>query len=503
MMCFCLTANAARQKTHRKTNSTTIPLTRGASVHRSLSAPYTAWDANKTYRLPVILMSFADRDFSADHDQAFYNDLFNKSGFNLGRGPGCVADYFRDQSLGQFNLVFDVVGPIKLTSNVKSNSDKNFGVSQIRESIKKADEQLDFSDYDWDGNGKVLSVIFVYAGYGGNEDLNMTKGCIWPNTDDINMTVDGVRIGFYSASPELWTDDTSCGIGTICHEFCHTLGLPDLYPTKSDEFSVLDEWDLMDGGNYADNGWCPPNLSIHEREYLGWQQPEVLMETKVITDMPSFDSSGRCYKIVNDAHPSEYYLLENRQWEGWDLMLPNHGLLITHVDFNENVWRGNYVNNNPSHHCLEYFHADNLDYNYYEDLLGENNPYGPDGRNRHLQFTSYPYVDAEGVSHDALTDTSVPAAMIFNKHADGMSVMGKPITDIREKSGLVSFHFIDVILGDANGDKIVNAADIVEIVNYIMGTASKAFVFASADVNVDGMVNVADIILIVNMINKQ
>ena len=501
-MCLCLTANAARQKTHRHTDVKTRQITRSAAVRRSLSYPNTTWDSQKTYRLPVILMSFADCDFSADHDQAFYNDLFNKSGFNLGQGPGCVADYFRDQSNGQFNVVFDVVGPIKLSSNQKGNSSYNFGVSQFKEAIKTADEQLDYADYDWNGDKKAETVIIVYAGYGGNEDKKKSDGCIWPNTDNLSMTYDGVTIGGYSASPELWTEDTSCGIGTICHEFCHVLGLPDLYPTSGSEFSVVDEWDLMDGGNYADNGWCPPNLSIQEREYLGWSHPEDLTEARTITDMPSFDRSGKAYRIVNEAHPSEYYLLENRQWEGWDFILPNHGLLITHVDFSEAAWRGNTVNTTKTHHRLEYFHADNHDYNYYEELFGDSPYYGDDGRNLRLQTTTYPYVDTEGVIHDALTDTTEPAAKLFNSRNGGEKLMGKPITDICEKDGLISFLFKDsnAIPGDVNGDGVVNEKDIVALVNDTMAHSSGTIDLSSADVNHDGVVNVADVVLIASMI---
>ena len=429
-------------------NGTVVRVTRSIAAPRSLSKPYTSWDPQKTYRVPVILMSFADCDFSCENPQQFYHRMFNESGYNLGHGPGCVADYFRDQSRGLFNTVYDVVGPIKLSSNQKSNSSYNYGVSQIRESIIMVDEQLNYADYDWDDDGRAESVIIVYAGYGGNEDNEKAEGCIWPNTDNLYLTLDGVVIGGYSASPELWTEDTSCGIGTICHEYCHVLGLPDFYPTRGSEFSVLDEWDLMDGGNYIDSGWCPPNLSIHEREYLGWQQPEDLTEAIAITDMPSFDSSGKCYKIVNDACPSEYYLLENRQWDGWDFMLPNHGLLITHVDFNDNAWQWNDVNGSPSHHRLEYFHADNLDFNYYEELYGDDTAQrDPDGRNLRLKNTTYPYVDAEGISHDALTDTSVPAAMIFNPRADGVKLMGKSVMDIREENGHISFSFTDTSTG--------------------------------------------------------
>ena len=67
-------------------------------------------------------------------------------------------------------------------------------------------------------------------------------------------------------------------------------------------------------------------------------------------------------------------------------------------------------------------------------------------------------------------------------------------------STLVAYTGDDFVIGDANGDGSVNAADIVEVVNYIMGTPSAAFVFEAADVNTDGSVNAADIVLIVNLI---
>jgi hypothetical protein len=58
----------------------------------------------------------------------------------------------------------------------------------------------------------------------------------------------------------------------------------------------------------------------------------------------------------------------------------------------------------------------------------------------------------------------------------------------------------EVMKGDANGDGNVNAADIVEIVNYIMGNPSAKFDAEAADVNGDGSVNAADIVAVVNMI---
>ena len=58
----------------------------------------------------------------------------------------------------------------------------------------------------------------------------------------------------------------------------------------------------------------------------------------------------------------------------------------------------------------------------------------------------------------------------------------------------------NTIQGDANGDGEVNVADIVEIVNYILGKPSTKFVKAAADVSKDGDVNVTDIVMVVNII---
>ena len=59
---------------------------------------------------------------------------------------------------------------------------------------------------------------------------------------------------------------------------------------------------------------------------------------------------------------------------------------------------------------------------------------------------------------------------------------------------------VDIVSGDANGDGTINAADIVEVVNYIMGSPSTKFKMGGADANGDFTVNAADIVTIVNTI---
>lgn len=45
---------------------------------------------------------------------------------------------------------------------------------------------------------------------------------------------------------------------------------------------------------------------------------------------------------------------------------------------------------------------------------------------------------------------------------------------------------------DVNGDKVVNAVDVVDIVRYTKGTKRSVFVVSKADVNGDGKVNIDD-----------
>ena len=109
--------------------------TRGASPRR-LPKPNTQWDATKTYRQLVLLMSFSDTDFLSQDPRASYDSIFNYPGYNKGLGPGCVADYFREQSGGLFNLQFDVYGPFRSGSKAQpyshpTSETMNDGRSQI------------------------------------------------------------------------------------------------------------------------------------------------------------------------------------------------------------------------------------------------------------------------------------------------------------------------------------------------------------------------------------
>lgn len=54
------------------------------------------------------------------------------------------------------------------------------------------------------------------------------------------------------------------------------------------------------------------------------------------------------------------------------------------------------------------------------------------------------------------------------------------------------------LLGDADGNGIVDNDDVIEVSNKILGKPSDRFVEDNADVNGDGKVNAIDIVLIIN-----
>ena len=417
---------------------------------RQYALPATkSFDPQKTYRQPVILVTCSDADFSMADPVNFYNRIFNERGYNEGMGVGCVADYLRDQSGGRLNVKFDIYGPVKVDLKAGGHIGSYYGENILRAAVKQLceTENTDFSIYDWDGNGQVDQVFFVVAGYCGNQK----RGYIWPNTCwAFGMTLPGgINAEIASVTCELWKYDKSCGIGTILHEFFHCLGLPDFYPLGSAEaYSAVDEWDLMDGGNYTNYGWCPTNLSTMEKMLMGWGQPVELTTATAVTAMKSVSDGGDTYIIRNPANRDEYYLLENRQQKGWDFGCPNKGLLIYHVEYDYAEWMNNEINIDDNHYRYSLFHADGKDYMAWDkNNDGEDESKWVDEGHLHNQYLStsaYPYTNPETlVVNASLTNDSKPAATLFTANTDGLKLMSKPITNIQMAAdGTISFDFM-------------------------------------------------------------
>lgn len=424
--------------------------THRAPGRRSLPAINTNLDATKTYKQLVVLVEFADQSFAAGHDKAFYEKVFNTFDKSAYEGKtryseGSVADYYRTQSGGKFNLSFDIVGPYKVSGSAKSDDTYKQAALRAATQLMVADQTgRDFTQYDWDGDGYIEQVVYIVAGPTGN--LAGNEGYLHPNTSAFSSvtTHDGKCIYNYTASTELWTIDsgTNCGIGTICHEFTHSLGLPDIYPANGSnkDYSVCDEWELMDGGNFTNYGWCPPNFSALEKMLLGWQQPTLLTEACTITGMKPVSEGGEVYQIKKTDN--EYVLLENRQWTGCDKGLPGKGLAVFHVNYSKSKWSGNSVNGTKTALGYELLHADGKDFVAWETELRTKSKYvnSPWMNKEHLSTSPYPYGEVNAIADWELSDISVDEnGLVSFKYKGGAPSGIQPLMSFR--SPLTSQYF--------------------------------------------------------------
>ena len=379
----------------------------------------------------IILVNFADKTFNAANNQTLFNNIANAEGFNQGNFNGSMHDYFTSQSNGHFNLTFDVVGPVTLSQNYAYYGQNNSAGDDMRpeqmvvEACNLVEDMVDFNDYDWDGDGEVDQVYIVYAGKG--EADGGAKDTIWPHEWELSETysdfdIDGVHINTYACGPELNGSSQINGLGTMCHEFTHCLGLPDFYDTRTNGTNFgMDSWSLMDYGCYNNNGYTPCNYTGYERMFCGWVEPIELTEDMQVTGMKSLEDYGDVYIMYNPGHHDEYYILQNVQKKGWDLYAESKGLMIMHVDYDKDIWQQDVVNNTTSRQRCTIFPADNSlsSYSTYGDLF----PYN---------------------SNNSFGNNTSPAAKLYNANTDGTKLMNIEITGITQKSnGTIEFNFVN------------------------------------------------------------
>lgn len=392
----------------------------------------------------IILVQFTDSKFKSGHDLALYERIANDENYSGNNFRGSIKDYFKAQSHGLFELDFDVAGICQLQHPYayygKNNSQKEDVKpgEMVAEACLWAHEQgIDFSKYDWDGDGEVDQVFVLYAGHG-EASYDKDPNAIWPHMYYLSasdygkpLSLDGVTVDTYACSSELNGDGNLDGIGTFCHEFSHCMGFPDLYDTSYAGWFGMGDFDLMCSGSYNGDSKCPAGYSAYEKAECGWltlkDMTNIEQETSIVGVQP-MSADGDAYIIKNKGHEDEYYILENRQKTGWDSYLPASGLMITHVDYDADFWNWN-MPNTPGK---------------YEDANGNTKT------NDHQRLTIFragkstdEYGDASDLypygSNNSLTKTSSPAATLHNTNSDGSNYMHIDINNIAVKSGKASF----------------------------------------------------------------
>lgn len=367
-----------------------IALRHKQSPRRSPQAQQKAYPTNLAPHGLVILVNFQDVEFQPENTQEAMNDMHNgdnytyqysfeyyNSTYNI-KAEGSVRKYFIDQSMGQYQPKFDVVGPYTVSQDMEYYGANTYGGNDqhpeimIKEACElAAADGVDFSIYDNDNDGKVDFVYVVYAGYG--EADGGSSNTVWPHSyhlsySYINLILNNKQVDLYACGSELnYVSGSRAGISTFCHEFSHVMGLPDIYVTRQNAtWKTSGTWDIMDYGSYNNDGNTPPSYSGYERMFFGWATPRLLntygevtiKELQKYNDVCVITPSGQFNGIANDPDPNIFYVLESRFKQGWDRYIKGRGLMLTRINYNYGKWLYNTVNNTKNDLGIDLIEAD-------------------------------------------------------------------------------------------------------------------------------------------------
>jgi M6 family metalloprotease-like protein len=424
----------------------------------------------------VLLVGFQDVKFEQTLED--FNNLLNQSGYSHNGAIGSCRDYFIAASDSIFQPQFDVYGPFTLSQNIAYYGERDSKYNDARpyqmviEACQMAARSgVDFSQYDTDGDGVLDNVFIFFAGH--NESEGAPSNSIWPHQSNISIlgeSVDGLRLATYACAAEHSgsSGNTRAGVGTFCHEFGHVLGLPDLYDTGYQYYSVGD-WSIMGSGSHTDRGRTPPTYSAYERFYLGWLQPQQLTEKGQYTLLP-LQEENQAYLIANAQHnlngkspnPTEFFMLEYRTRTLWDAYLPGEGMLVWHIDFSPSAWDNNSPNNGP---------------NIMRVHLEEANGISWDKRsNGDMGRASDPYPGVQNVTS------------FTPKLHDGTALYDQNIFEITDHKGSLSFIYkgvgdVQLVIDKNELELTTTVSDEKRIVDW----QPKSFVLTAQDLNSDSI----------------
>lgn len=388
----------------------------------------------------VILVNFSNKSMQSGHTQATFDELCNSEHCTVNSGYPSAREYFKSQSNGAYAPQFDVFGPVTLSRNVayygtdgSEEGDDQHATDAVVEGCILANEQftINWADYDSDNDGYVDFVYVIYAGMGQAD--GGTSETIWPHNWSVEAAcqggyctytatqckVGGKKLDNYAISGEM-SGNALGGIGTLCHEFGHVMGLPDLYDTSYgtnyNNSLTPNDWNIMDGGSYNADGHCPPNYDPWEKEFFGWHTSINLgNEGQNVTLYANGTENYQAYQInasgdyVSPTTSGVRYYIENRQAQGWDAPLTGHGMLIWKVNFNSSKWESNEPNNTANNP-------------YYTVVSATGTAIGWDGDNDNCPKNTFPGT---------------------GKKTSWSGVSGKPLKNIAESNGVVTLTYID------------------------------------------------------------
>lgn len=300
-------------------------------------------------RFPVFLIEFQDVKFQ---DNMVSLEEVEKWVFT---GEDSVAAYFAQSSYGRLHMDGDVyryTAKGNMADYEKERSLENL----IMEVLRYYEDEVDFSQYDVDGNS-VMDSLVVSVPSGGDEDFWWGSQHTWHwNT---RFKIDDLYIVGYIVNDEQpYKSQKERYIGTLEHELGHCMGLPDYYKYENAE----EDWEGMHGAagiermDDSEGDFCQ-----FSKLQLGWlrrDQVQVMSpkEETATFLLPPSDQGGCVVVFPRGEEPDfqkEYFVIEYNTPTGlMEDLFGRGGVRVMHVQ--AEVVRDGYYDYRYSNFSEEY-----------------------------------------------------------------------------------------------------------------------------------------------------
>lgn len=399
-------------------NADRNPVPQGARIPTtSIAAP-----SGPTEKILVLLVSFNDRAISTSVS-SWHNMHFGTSGKT-------VRTYYDEVSKQAFHFVpaeetqgtyNDGVVSVHLNRNhPNTGSDTDDRNRQIvADALVAADPYVNFAAFDTNGNGSLsgseLHIVVMVAGYerayssSYSPNIWAHRWSLWGSVPPVVLDGKSVGGGGYTQQGELHGTHQAT-IGVLCHELGHDIGLPDLYDTDTsdgDSYGV-GIFCLMAGGSWGNaisenSGATPTHLCAWAKAKMGFVTPVVFTSGGTQT---LYQSSASNYNVIrlNTSDPKQYFLIENRQTQGFDagmyrsFVATGGGLALWHVD------EAKTNNRDETHKMVDLEEAANT--NQLDDKINQ-------GKIYHLWYAG---------NTPQFADTTTPSSRLYNGTSTHVSV---------------------------------------------------------------------------------
>jgi M6 family metalloprotease-like protein len=309
-----------------------------------------------SYKDPTIPGSGLYDGAIKDSDTFYNNTLFSPQGnsvrnFYLENSNGSLEFQPAEETCGNVN---DGIIRVKLNyarpNQYVEQGNEDAGcmidserIKIVEDAMGLADQYIDFSSYDTDSNGKIsskeLHVIFMLSSASvGKPKMRECSGASPILGKKVIMDNEELFNDFTGNGRYAFCDSTST-FGTICHEIAHDMYADDLYKDKINITNV---------GYSSLMCWGSGHIDPFSKIKMGLITPDKVIDYSGTYTINSVDENDlnkynvlkiplqKRYSNGNETGTDEYFLLENRQFQGFDSQIMysynSGGIGIWHVD---------------------------------------------------------------------------------------------------------------------------------------------------------------------------